>query len=687
MKVSLRFWTAIVCIWLLSTFIDRAWWNLQNGIPSWDQADYLNSALDHGRALGILPGGEWKGWNALLDLSPKIPPLASVINGSVIALVGDAPAKAAWSLSLWNCLLMVSVAGWGLQLRSQSLGIIGVCLTSITPALLQLRTDYVLEMPLTAASTFALWRLSCWWDPIKGGRWPQALIAAAACSIALLIKQSALLILVSPFLWIGILVYRRNKKTRRQIVLSISIIFSSIIPWFHHNWITILSGTNRAVFESAIKEGDPTFFTIDNWFWYLRVISKQLGPVILFIGFSGCLLWVLKINNYLKDKENNIDNNHAWIWLIINLIGGWFFTTLSPNKDPRYITPILPSLILLISRGWVEWGYWINHFAPSKNNFKSCLAFLTCFGSTIPMAWQSQVTLLNSVPKGPLPEIIEALAINNPNGEATTVIVIPSTPDLNQHNVSYYGRRQGGQLVGRQLGNSEKDIDPVLNNSQWIILAESDFGSVRKSAIKLDLAIRRSNIFRQINTFRRPNGSSYSLWKRDESNHQKNNFPEKFIAIASGMQNGPIGIKKVFDRIDLQHMLDGHYQYKDKVNNSSLEVLLKNPDNLEAHWSLALLAILSNRPNEAAIELNYLKKILPNNPWPSAYLSIIYIADWNPWLAMKVANDAKSKYENPVIYGLSDVSAIMGGCFWRLPSAYKSIPKAIKFIEAEINES
>ena len=32
-------------------------------------------------------GGGWQGWPALLDLSPKIPPLASLVNGSVMALI------------------------------------------------------------------------------------------------------------------------------------------------------------------------------------------------------------------------------------------------------------------------------------------------------------------------------------------------------------------------------------------------------------------------------------------------------------------------------------------------------------------------------------------------------------------------------------------------------------------------
>jgi len=45
----------LLLIWLVATVADQA-------IPSWDPADYLNSAVDHGRALGLLPGGGWPGW-------------------------------------------------------------------------------------------------------------------------------------------------------------------------------------------------------------------------------------------------------------------------------------------------------------------------------------------------------------------------------------------------------------------------------------------------------------------------------------------------------------------------------------------------------------------------------------------------------------------------------------------------
>ena len=38
-------------------------------------------------------------------------------------------------------------------------------------------------------------------------------------------------------------------------------------PWLRHNWITSLGGTNRAVFESAAREGDPGWRSLEGWLW------------------------------------------------------------------------------------------------------------------------------------------------------------------------------------------------------------------------------------------------------------------------------------------------------------------------------------------------------------------------------------------------------------------------------------
>ena len=116
-------------------------------------------------------------------------------NGSVIALAGDSPAQAAWSLSLWNGLLLFSIAKWGVSLNSKYFAILSTCFVAISPALAQLRVDYVLEMPLTACISLSIWMTGVWLDPIKGGKWWQALLAALSTTCSLLIKQSSLLII------------------------------------------------------------------------------------------------------------------------------------------------------------------------------------------------------------------------------------------------------------------------------------------------------------------------------------------------------------------------------------------------------------------------------------------------------------------------------------------------------------
>jgi hypothetical protein len=191
----------LVLLWLVSTLVDRLWWHHSNSIPAWDQADYLNSALDHGRALGVLPGGSWQGWDALLDLSPKIPPLASLVNGTVMALAGDAPVQAAWSLSLWHGLLLVVVAAWALELRrprpeARGFALLGGGLVTLAPALLELTQR--LRAGDAADGHGDVGALAAWaFGGIPtGGRWWQALTAALACLLALLVKQSALLVLL-----------------------------------------------------------------------------------------------------------------------------------------------------------------------------------------------------------------------------------------------------------------------------------------------------------------------------------------------------------------------------------------------------------------------------------------------------------------------------------------------------------
>ena len=686
------FRVGLILIWLFATAADRLWWGHHAGLPSWDQADYLNSALDHGRALGVLAGGGWQGWNALLDLSPKIPPLASLVNGTVMAVAGDAPSEAAWTLSLWNALLLISTAGWALQLlrpraTARGFALVAAAAVALAPMLLELRTDYVLELPLAALVSLALWRLGSWWSPGSGGRWWQAFLAALAVTLSLLVKQSALLVLLPALAWSLVAAQRIGQGRRLQALAGLMLVLISMFPWLRHNWITTLGGTNRAVIESAAREGDPGVFSLSGWFWYLRQVPLQIGSALLWIGLSGLvLLIVMRVRGKMATLSNQQDRGETWTWLLGTLVLGWIVTNLSPNKDARYIAPLLPSLLIVLSRGWWQWGLWIHQRWPERSAWLPGLALTAGTLVAIAPAWTAQFARLQPKDRNPLRAIVARAGGADPAADETTLIVVPSTPDLNQHNVSYYGRRNGGRLVGRQLGGSRDHIQPVLDHASWVLLAEGDQGSVRKSARSLDQAVRESGVFEEVEVFPRSKGGSYSLWKRRSDAASPVGFEQRFPGLATGLAGGPAGLDPVFSSVAIEHMLDGHFGYRTPLRREALEQLRQDPSDVSARWTLALLAVLTNRPAEAAHHFELLENSLPDNPWPSAYRSVVLLAGWNPWSAASVASAALGRHKrHPILVSMESLSAVLGGAVWRVPEAVQSLPAAVSTVERSLN--
>tara|TARA_Y100001968_G_scaffold285921_1_gene286242 strand:+ start:467 stop:2563 length:2097 start_codon:yes stop_codon:yes gene_type:complete len=677
------FWILVLFIWIVSTVADRIWWNFFSNTPSWDQADYLNSALDHAQALSFLGGDGSVDFDSLLDKSPKIPPLASIVNGAVISFAGDAPHSAAWSLSLWNGFLIFNIASWGLYLRGKKFALFCVLISAFSPFLFHLRTDYVLELPLISAITFYLFYLGKWSDYGNGSKWIQLIIASISCASSLLIKQSSLLVIIPSFLFVFVLSFKRDNKFRLQLLCLTVFNILAILPWFYHNWIMILSGTYRAVFESAALEGDPSIFDFKSIFWYFPYLDNQFGSIILFFGFSGLvfifLTYIRSFQAPLNLKNIFYDNNYKWTWICFNLFTSWTFTTFIPNKDERYIACSIPLIILILALGFCKWSEWFESYFKFKFYVLFLIAPISFLFSD---AFDKFNALVNIKSKYyPVKEIISTIKSSEVKDQKETIIVVPSTPEVNQHNVSYFGRIEGGNILGRQLGQSLFHIEPVLKYSKWIILAEGDQGSVTSNSLYLDQSIRESSLFIKVRQFNRKNEGSYSLWKRRSEEFNAKKFHNRFVELSKGMEQGPLGIKLIFDEIAIQHMIDGHFKYQNIVRDKALSEISSNPENIEALWALSLLKILSNRPSDADTYLENLELFLPNNPWPSAYRTIVNLASWNPWKASFIADSANIKHQNYFLKALGDISAVCRGAFWRLTSSVNSVPYAIEKVD------
>ena len=700
-----RWWACVAVLWGLATAWDRLWLARDGRIPSWDQADYLNSAVDHGRALGFL-SGSWKGWEALLDLSPKIPPLASLVNGSVMALAGDSPDQASWSLSLWHALLLAVVAAWGRQLGGRRFALLCVALVALSPALMGLRVDYTLDIPLTAATTLALWLLGRWQATSpRGGHARQALLAALAIAAALLVKQSALLLLALPAAWAAAGGLRRRGR-RLQVLMALGVVLALVLPWLHHNWITTLGGTNRAVLESAASEGDPPVFSIASLLWYLRLLPEQIGPIVLAVGLLG---FVLTLGNRLWPQVRwlrapvatlgssqprssphsedpaparrpvRFDLPSGWVWLLGCALAGWLATTLSPNKDARYIAPVLPLLVMLLAAGWWQLGRWLCARLGGRTGAALLGAGLLAGGASSTTA---AVAALQAGEPNPLPALIARL--RSEVGDApTTLLVVPGSPSLNEQNVTTYGRMAGGRIEGRRLGRRRNEHPLVLERAEWLLLASGDQGTNRPGSRELSLRLRSDGRFDPVGRWPWSEGRQVELWRR--RGQAAPPFDRDFIRLARGLEQGPSGLATVFERIGPEHQLDGHFLYQQRVRRWALEELQRKPDDRDALWSLALLATLNNRPVEASRWYGRLQALEPRNPWPAAYRAVVSLADWNPGGASDaLAQLPAEQRRQPIPRSLTELSAVLSGRLWRIPALAGELPDAIEAVKRQL---
>ena len=134
----------------------------------------------------------------------------------------------------------------------------------------------------------------------------------------------------------------------------------------------------------------------------------------------------------------------------------------------------------------------------------------------------------------------------------------------------------------------------------------------------------------------------------------------------------------------VEHQLDGHRLYQQRVEQQARAALASNPNDRQALWSLALLKVLQNRPLEADRWFERLQSLEPASPWPAAYRAVVLTAAGRLWQASAVADQAQGSNPSPVLEGLGDLSGVLGGQLWRLPAASRSVPAAVTAVQEEI---
>lgn len=519
-------------IWLGATIVDRLWFAIDQTVPAWDQAEYLSGALTYWRTLQTPQWASATWWTELWQRSSKTPPLVYLLTVPLLNLFGVGADQSTLVNLLFNAILLASVYALGTLLFSVRVGLGAALLCAIMPGLYEFRLEYLLDFPLAAMVTLTFACLTGWRQVQGSDRRSQLqswLLAASfgiSLGLTLLVKQSGILFLLVPIVWFAVQILRRRQWRRlAQGTVAIALATSILLPWYRTNWLLILTGSKRATIDSAIAEGDPSLLSLDAWTYYLKQLPALVSLPLLLVPIAGFLLfwrrsrissvgdsepdYAPKANHYRQQKY--LAARRSLAWLGIFLTGAYLLSSLNLNKDGRYGVPFLPVLSLVLAYGfcllpkrWKKWQWGAIGLAIGLMLFD--LSPASAIKQKSPRA-------ANPIANFPHTEVITAVKQADPYLKST-IGVLPSTAEINQHNINYYGLLQN-QVNGRQVGTQMKQVEQDRRSLPWFLTKTNHQGSIdqQKPQLALTQAIAESNDFTLHKSWNLPDNSSLNLFR------------------------------------------------------------------------------------------------------------------------------------------------------------------------------
>jgi 4-amino-4-deoxy-L-arabinose transferase-like glycosyltransferase len=590
-------------IWLLGAISDRAWFAVDRSIPAWDQAEYLNGALNYFEVLQHPQwlSGEW--WTNFWLLSTKIPPLIFIATVPFLQFFGTGDDRATLVHLLFSAILLASVYGLGIKLFNRQVGLWAAAICVLLPGLYRFRLQFLLDYPLTAAVTLTFFCLTMWQkeegrrkkeegrgkreeergnkDVADEGLVAGNILDVADCTpeqlktqnsklktlktlfqlktqnsklktqnslspssflwsialgislgLSILVKHTTVLFIFTPIAWL-VVGNVRQKGWGRLAQLCGALLLSVAVfgPWAKTNWLLIVTGGKRATVDSAIAEGDPSLSSIDAWIYYWNHLPEQVSWPLLLVPLTGALIYA--IEHFKKSEKPTLFVKINWAkypfnslsWLAVFWMGAYSINSLNINKDDRYVLPYLPVLAIFLAYCLTLWpARWGRQIRGGTIG----LAIVTMLFHMWPIGGALGHSLVQVVSPGnssypylgkewPHREVIAEIIDTQPFLQST-LGVLPSTPEINQHNLNYYGSLANSQVYGRQVGTNLKEVPQDVRSLSWFVTKTGAQGSIRdniKNAQNATVqAIETSDKFQLQKTWILPDYTNLNLYRQ-----------------------------------------------------------------------------------------------------------------------------------------------------------------------------
>lgn len=533
-------WVALIGIWLSAVLIDVIWLQWDESIASWDPADHLIGSLNYWWTLvhPRLLDGAW--WEGLWTLSSKYPPLLYISTAPFRMAFGTGADAAVFVNTLYTGILLGSVYGLGRQLFGHRVGLWAAGLCLLFPQFYSQRVQYFMDYPLVALVAQSFLLLTLWRDANRRlGQWLFAIAFGLSLGLGMLMKQTAIIFFIVPLLWvIGANVRQRQWARLGQIGLSLLLMLLVIWPWLSTNWFFQISAVLSANVQSAINEGDPPLHTLGAWTYYWADLPQVLSWPLLIVPLVGLILCTLPWFPQFQAVERvteGTDSAHLHAtqtppidrslrWLLAFIGGAYLLWSAVFNKDPRYVMPYLSGIAVLLAYGLTRWP---SRWAAVRWGTVGCalgLMLLSMFpiggamGQRVErwLSPQANTQAQHDV-SWPHAEIIQEIYQTQPY-QVVNLGVLPSSAEVNQHNLTYYGNAQNFHIYGRRMGDSKRHLDQDLRSLPWFLSWDLQSANHRSLPLKHNegpatRVLNRSPLFQKQRSWTLPNGHRLNLYR------------------------------------------------------------------------------------------------------------------------------------------------------------------------------
>ncbi len=584
----------IIFLIIISNFlIDKIYLLNISYLPEWDQGYHLANLFKTYNSLENFSFNNKEWWESFWSISETYRgPLTYIFSAIFLKLFGNNYESSILSNNIFSIITILCIFNLCRELGDKKAGLWGAFIFAFNPYIFDQRVDYLIDISQVCFLNLNFYILFKFFK--ANGSYLLSLILGITFGFLFLTKPTGILFLFFPYFYtFYFLIKNFNLNKFLYIVLFLMIFLITIWPWLSINWLTIVTSIiNSWQWGIKYQEGLEAN-TLEGILFYPKTIIKFIDPTIFgsFIGIT--ILGIFnksEKSSLIKNFPNFFSKNN--IFLLSFPINILLICTLMSTKDLRFILPISPSLCVLS-------GLLITNFKNYSwvKIYKKFIILIILFKLILNLFLQKNIVFKFDKPsqaKWPHKEIIELVSKYSPNSKSV-IAILPDTKELNTFNLASEANMQNSNIYIRQIISDEKSYKDDLDRFNWFLLKDGEQGIMsNKSKLALSNLIKKSNKFEDFWSWKLPDGSRATLYKRKIINESISIINENLI---------PLNLDLIFSSNGITSKLRGSNEI---LSNSNLLINATNNDEkYEINIAFPKTINISNKNIEIIKNVNF----------------------------------------------------------------------------------